>query len=175
MRGGPNSVRTILHPRILLLAYFRKAGHPGKTDHFREADLSVRIAASMHEALPLYCLRVLIPEKSVLCEILHLIQVGVQPSPWSLVEPRILGLGLPQYRNLRIGILPQQQKILIEDPGPRIVSRKRIGSTELELRQSADGIGINDAAVIDKVLELRSSLRAVMAREIDRAAHVNRI
>lgn len=52
-----------------------------------------------------------------------------------LLQPRVLGFGLLQHRDIRVGILPDSQKILIGRPRLRGIARLCIGAGQPQMCQ----------------------------------------
>ena len=72
----------------------------------------------------------------------------------------VFRLGLLDDWDVRVGILPNGQEILIGTPGLDPVARNNVRSAQLQVRQGAYRIGEHDAAVIEDLLKFRGGLLA---------------
>ena len=86
---------------------------------------------------------------------------------------RVLSLGLLEDWNIRIGMLPEREEILVGRLGLDLISRQSQCSATLQVRQGAYGIADNDPAVIENFLEFRSSFSALMRRQIRFAPNID--
>jgi hypothetical protein len=68
------------------------------------------------------------------------------------IASRILP-GLFEDGQLRVGILPQSEEVLIGAPGFGSVTPDNVCTARLQVRQGADRIGQDDAAVIEDFLK----------------------
>jgi hypothetical protein len=68
---------------------------------------------------------------------------------------------LLENRNIRFGIFPEGEKVLVGGFGLDRISRHRECPAQLQVRECPDGIADNDAAVIENFLELGRGFRAV--------------
>ena len=74
-----------------------------------------------------------------------------------------------------IGVFPEGEEILIGGLCLGRVARQRVGASELQVRQRADGIADHDAAVIENLLEFRGGFGALVRGQIGHATHIDRI
>lgn len=71
-----------------------------------------------------------------------------------------------EHRQVRVGILPEGEEILIRVPGLARVAGDNVCSAELQVRQGADRIGGDDTTVIEDFLKFRRGLPAASCRKI---------
>src|SRR5262245_18887000 len=67
--------------------------------------------------------------------------------------------GLMENWDVGVGVLPECEESLVCTFRLRLISRRREHSTELQVRQSADGIRPDDASMIENFLKLRRCFR----------------
>jgi hypothetical protein len=69
-----------------------------------------------------------------------------------LLQFRVLRFGFLQDGNVRVGVFPQREKILVRSLGFRSVALQHIGAGETEMRERADGFVDDDSAVVEYFL-----------------------
>jgi hypothetical protein len=92
-----------------------------------------------------------------------------------LLQFRVLRLGLPQDGDVRVGVFPECQKILICGAGFGGVTLQSIGSANLEMRQCADGRVQHNSRMVEDFLKLYRCLAALMSGEVRLSSNKNRI
>src|SRR5437868_6349016 len=90
-----------------------------------------------------------------------------------LLQLRVLRLGLFQDRDVRVGVFPQRQKILVGGAGFGGVALQGIGAAQLEMRQSADGFVEHNPAMVEDSLKLCCCFFALVCGKISFSAHIN--
>jgi len=71
-----------------------------------------------------------------------------------LLQFRELGLGLLKDGNVRIGVFPKCEEILVRGACFGCVSLHRVGTSQLEMGQCADRFIQNNAAMVENFLKL---------------------
>ena len=66
-----------------------------------------------------------------------------------LLQLRVLGLGLLQDGDVRVGVFPKCQEILICGAGFGGVALQHVGAGEAEAGEGGEGIICDDGAVVD--------------------------
>src|SRR5215470_12268549 len=84
-------------------------------------------------------------------------------------------LRLLQERNVRVGLLPERQKVLVSGPCARSVSARGQRPCQLEPGKGADGILQDDPTMADDLLKLDRRFRRLPGGQIRLAAHVCRV
>src|SRR6516225_1245510 len=87
----------------------------------------------------------------------------------------VLGLGLPEDRNVRIGVFPKGEEVLIRRFGFGGLALHSIGPAELEMCECPDGFVEHNSAMVENFLELGSGLATSMRRQIGFSSDVDRI
>jgi hypothetical protein len=90
-----------------------------------------------------------------------------------LLQLGVFRLGLNQNRNIRVGVLPQGEKILIRGAGFERVALHRVGASQLEMRQHADGFVEHKAAMVEDFLKLCRRFAALTRGKIGFSSHIN--
>ena len=90
-------------------------------------------------------------------------------------QPGVFRLGLFEDGDVRVGIFPEGEEILIGVFGLGRVARDNVRSAQLQVRQGAYRIGENDAAVIQDFLKFRRGLLAASCCKIRLTAHIRGI
>ena len=86
---------------------------------------------------------------------------------FQLRQFRVLRLGFLQNGDLRIGIFPEGEEILIRGLGFRGVARHGISTSNTEMGDCSQWEVENDTAMIEKLPELSSSGCAVMRCQLE--------
>ena len=88
------------------------------------------------------------------------VQPSAAPNTALLFEIVVLFASLDQNRDrdIRVGVFPQHEKILVGGLCLGLISRQGERSSDLQVRQSADGIADHDVAAIYDLLKFRSGL-----------------
>ena len=84
--------------------------------------------------------------------------VGLAHRP-EYLQPRILCFGLFKDRDIGVRVFPKCQEILIGSLRLGLVLRQSEHSTELQVRQCADGVRAYDTAMIENLLKLGGRFR----------------
>ena len=92
-----------------------------------------------------------------------------------LFQIRVLGLRSDEDGNVRVGILPEHQKILIRHLGFGGVALHRVGAAELKARQRPSHIVLHNARMIDQFLIFDRGGCTVVRRKIRLAPYIGRI
>jgi hypothetical protein len=71
----------------------------------------------------------------------------------SLFQLRVSRLGSDEDGDLRVGVLPQREEILIGSTRFGPVALRRVGATQLQMRKCADQVVLYDASVIENFLK----------------------
>src|SRR5215469_9935592 len=113
------------------------------------------------------------------------VRTSAQGAENSLLQLGVLGFGLLVYGDVRVGVFPEGEEVLVRGTGfgtcCLCISTlggyrlERIGSAELKMRQRANGLEYNNTAMVENFLELSSSFVAAIRSQIGEAANVNRI
>ena len=69
-----------------------------------------------------------------------------------LLQLRAFCLGFEQYRNVRIGVFPECEEMLIRGPTLGGVALHRVGAAQLEMGQRADRFIQNNASMVEDFL-----------------------
>src|SRR5712691_11426364 len=84
-------------------------------------------------------------------------------------------LCLPENRDVRVGVFPQGEEILVPSLRLGQISGQRERSAQLQVRQCAYGIRTDDTTMIEKLLKFRNSFRIPVCGNKCLAAHVRRV
>src|SRR6202011_1633920 len=87
----------------------------------------------------------------------------------------ILRLGLLEDGNIRIGIFPQRQKILVRGTALRTFALHRVGAPELQMRQRSDGFVEHNATMVEEFLKFFCRFNASVRRKKRFSSHIDRI
>ena len=90
-----------------------------------------------------------------------------------LSELCVLCLCLLQDGDVRIGILPKNQEVLISSAGLGGVTGHRVRTTELEMGERADWFIQHNAPMVEVFWELGGCFLALMRSKIGFSAHIN--
>src|SRR5580704_17370470 len=94
---------------------------------------------------------------------------------WDSRQLCVLRFGLLQKRNVRIGIFPESEEILVGNFRFRRVAGQSIGTTETKMCQRADRLISHNAGMIETPLELACGAAAVFRRQISLAPEIDGI
>ena len=92
-----------------------------------------------------------------------------------LMKLRVLRFRSDEDRNVRICVFPQREEILIRRFGLGGVALHGIGSADLEMRESADGLVYHNSKMVEDFLELGCRLAALKPGQVRFPAHINGI
>ena len=81
----------------------------------------------------------------------------------------------PENRNVRVGVLPERQEIVVSAFRLHDVAREHESSRQLQARQRVHGIDEDDAAMIENPLELGGGFDGLTGGEIGHSSHVDGI
>jgi hypothetical protein len=73
-----------------------------------------------------------------------------------LAQHRVLGFSSLKDGDVRIGVFPQREEILIRLARGCVVAPHRLRSSELQMRQRSGDEVVHDARIIDDLLELHT-------------------
>ena len=90
-----------------------------------------------------------------------------------MIQSRVFRLRRLQHRNVRIGILPQREEILIGRPRLRCVAGDHVGACQLQLCKWNTFAQRRDKLVIQNVLKFRRRLRAILHSQEGEAANID--
>src|SRR5208283_2441504 len=82
----------------------------------------------------------------------------------TLVQLRVFSLRLFEDRNVRVGVFPKREEILIGHLGFGGIALHRVGASEAEMRERPNGRIQSNSAMVEDFLELGSSFAALMRR-----------
>jgi len=89
----------------------------------------------------------------------------------SLLHFRVLVLGLFQERDIRIGILPQSQEILVREPAAGLIAQQRIGPGQTKFRQGGHRVRVN-TRVVQYPLKFLRGLGPLPSLKVGNAARI---
>ena len=76
----------------------------------------------------------------------------------SSLELGVLRLCLPEHRNVRVGVLPQREELLVRSLRLGLFARQRVRPSQLQIRQRANRIVGNDSVMVDDFLKFGGSI-----------------
>ncbi len=88
-----------------------------------------------------------------------------------LLQLRVLRLGFPQDGDVGVGVFPEREEVLVLRASLDGVAGKGVGASEAQVRQCADYIISRYSRMVDNLLELGGSSRALMCRRVRLAPH----
>src|SRR5271168_146581 len=91
------------------------------------------------------------------------------------MQLRVLRLGFFQDRYIGVVVFPEGEEILIGGLCLCLVTRQSVRSAQLQVRKCANGIGGNEATVIEDLLEFRGGFSPLVYGQISLATHVGGI
>src|SRR5271167_1920078 len=86
---------------------------------------------------------------------------------------RVLRFRCDEDGNIRIGVLPEREEILIRGAGLGGVALHGVGSADLDMRQCSDGFVHHNPAMVKDFLEFGGGFAALMRGQIAFAAYKN--
>src|ERR1700680_3083153 len=92
-----------------------------------------------------------------------------------LLQLGVFCLGLLKDRNIRIGVFPEGEEILIRGSGLCRIALQNVGAPELHMRQGSDGFVQHGSPMIEDLLKLCRSFPATVSRKKGFSAHINGI
>ena len=84
------------------------------------------------------------------------------PATGTLLQLRVLGLGVFQYGDVGVGVLPKSEEVVIRGAGFGGVALHRIGSTQLDMSKCAQWAIRDYSAMVEKFLKLCYGIRPSM-------------
>jgi hypothetical protein len=84
----------------------------------------------------------------------HLLPIREAEHVRHSIHRGVFGFGLLQDGDVRVGVFPEGEEVLIGSLCSGAVALHRVGSTELEMRQCANRLVHNDAGVVNDLLKL---------------------
>src|SRR5271157_2329688 len=106
------------------------------------------------------------------------------PTPWrtanrtlsrNLLQLCGLLLGFFQDWNIGVGVFPQGEEVLISSFSFVRIFLQRVGTCEPQMRQCTGGAVLDEAAVIQYLLELRGCFGPLAGSQVGLAANISRI
>jgi hypothetical protein len=88
-----------------------------------------------------------------------------------LLQLRVLRLGLLEDGDVRVGVFPEREEILIGGFCLGGVTLHGVRSAKLEMRQSADGLILDDTRMVKNFLELGRGFGTLVPTEICLTSH----
>ena len=76
-----------------------------------------------------------------------------------LLQPSVLRFRLHQNWDIGVGVFPEGEKIGVRQPGLVLVAGEHECSPQLQMRQCANGIRADKAAMVENLLKFRHSFR----------------
>jgi hypothetical protein len=76
------------------------------------------------------------------------------------------GFGFAEDWDVGIGIFPQREEFLIGGAGLGVVAGEGFGARDADVRESAGQAILNEAAMVENLLEFRRGGASLLAREI---------
>src|SRR4029077_16322970 len=88
-----------------------------------------------------------------------------------LMKLRVLGICSDENRNVRVGVFPKREEILIGRLGLDGVALQYISATEAKMGKCTDGLVQDEAAMVEDLLELGGGLATPTRSQIGFATH----
>ena len=92
-----------------------------------------------------------------------------------LMQGGVFALGFFQDGDIRVGVLPQCQEILVSNFGFCGIAGERVGAARTEMCQSTYRVVDDHAAVIEKFLVFDGRFLALLGKQVSCCAGVNRM
>src|ERR1700730_7393876 len=92
-----------------------------------------------------------------------------------LLQPRILGFGSNQDRNIGVGVFPEREEILIRGPGFGGVALQCVGTSETEMGEYTCRTIPQHPAMVEDFLKFGGCGRHLLRAQISLGANVDRI
>src|SRR5579862_6311021 len=89
-----------------------------------------------------------------------------------LLEFCVLGFGLLQDGNVRVGVFPQREEILIRRARLGLIAGNCVGPPQLQMRQRSNNGIEHNTGMIQNLLKLGSSFIALVQKQVGPAAPV---
>src|SRR5260370_39781249 len=99
---------------------------------------------------------------TAMCAHVRLHLMASQRRRTRLFQFRVLSLRSDENRNVRVGVFPEREEILIGRLGLGGVALHGVGSTDLEMRECSDGQVQHNLTMVEDFLELGCGLAALM-------------
>src|SRR5215831_10252826 len=80
----------------------------------------------------------------------------------NLLQPRKLYLDLLHDWDIRVGVFPEREKLLVFRPRLVLVTKRRVGPSQLDVRERAHGIVHHQAAMVENPLEFGCGFCALL-------------
>jgi hypothetical protein len=93
-------------------------------------------------------------------------------SAWELLQFGVLCLGLLQDGDVRVGVFPEREEILIGRLGLGGVALHGVGASETEMCKGALRIILYDAPVLQDSLKFRGRFLALAQEQVRKAAQI---
>src|SRR5215467_5023868 len=92
-----------------------------------------------------------------------------------LVHLHVLGLGLLQDGDVTVCVFPEREEIIVRTLCLHAISRQRAGSSSLQMRQCADWVKPDNAAMIEDLLKFSRRFRVATRGHESHAPHIGRV
>src|SRR5260370_18405962 len=89
-----------------------------------------------------------------------------------LLQLRVFRLSLLQDWNVRVGVFPEGEEILVGSAARVGVALHRVGAPQLEMRQHSDGVIQSNPAMIEDFLKLRCGFAAPVCCQIGFSSYI---
>src|SRR5215472_12062020 len=83
-----------------------------------------------------------------------------------LLQLRVLGFGLLQDGDVRVGVFPKREEVLVSHLSFDSIAGEGVGATKLEMGECAYGVAEHDPSVIENLLELDGSVLTLVCCKI---------
>ena len=87
------------------------------------------------------------------------------------MQLRVLRFGLLEDGDVRVGVFPKREEILIGGTSSCGITLQNRGASEAEMSKSADWLVEQDAAMVENFLKLRGGFAAPMCGQIGLSSH----
>ena len=92
-----------------------------------------------------------------------------------LLQPRVLGFGLFKDWDVGIGVLPEREEVFVGGLRFCTIAAHGVSAPETEMGESSGLARADQTAVIENLLKLKRSGRAVLGRKVSLAAYISRV
>jgi len=92
-----------------------------------------------------------------------------------LRHSRVFRPCFPENRNVRVGVLPERQEIVVSAFRLHGIAREHESSRQLQARHRVHGIDEHDAAMIENPLELADGFGGLTCGEVRQSANIDGI
>ena len=99
--------------------------------------------------------------------------VGGLRGDGTLLQFGVLRPSLLKDGNVRVGILPEREEVLISVPALGGVAGESIGACQANVRKSISGSNRSQRTVIEDSLEFSRRLLTFLSMQVNKASHIN--